>query len=96
VTTFAQAGRSTLARYSPELAGVEAEHRVLAQTLINASPPNNVGFEVFRYQRVRAILTALEGLGLGFGQQGATPGSFYDFPRPRMPPPTPILSNTPL
>ena len=95
VTTFAAAGRSTFARYSAELAGVEAEHRVLAQTLINASPPDNLGFEVFRYKRVRAILAALEGLGLGFGQQGATPGSFYDFPRPPMPPPIPILSNQP-
>ena len=96
VTTFAAAGRSTLARYSSaEIAGVEAEHRVLAQTLINANPPNNVGFEVFRYRRVRAILSALQGLGLGFGQQGAMPGSFYDFPQPPMPPPIPILSNKP-
>jgi hypothetical protein len=76
-----RAGRSTFARYSAELAGVEAEHRVLARGLINATPPNNVGFEVFRYKRVRAILAALEALGLGFGQQGATPGRFYDFPQ---------------
>ncbi len=95
VTTFAAAGRSTFARYSAELAGVEAEHRVLAQTLIGASPPNNVGFELFRFDRVRAIKSALEGAGIGFGQQGASAGHFYDFPRPPMPPPIPITSNEP-
>jgi hypothetical protein len=95
VTTFAQAGRSKFARYSAELAGVEAEHRVLAQTLIDASPPNNVGFELFRFDRVRQIKSALEGAGIGFGQQGTSPGRFYDFPRPPMPPPIPISSNKP-
>ncbi len=70
VTTFAAAGRSTLARYSAELAGVEAEHRVLAQTLVGANPPNNLGFEAFKFERVSAIKAALEGVGFGFGQQG--------------------------
>ena len=46
VTAFARAGQRKFARYSAELAGCESEHRVLAQTLINAAPPNNVGFEV--------------------------------------------------
>lgn len=95
VTTFAAAGRSTFARYSAELAGVEAEHRVLAQTLIGASPPDNVGFELFRFDRVRAIKAALEGVGVGFGQQGTSAGRFYEFPRPPMPPPIPITSNEP-
>lgn len=75
VTTFAAAGRSSFARYSAELAGVESKHRVLAQTLINASPPNNVGFEAFRFDRVRKIKTALEGAGFGFGQKGSSRGS---------------------
>jgi hypothetical protein len=95
VTTFAAAGRSTFARYSAELAGVESEHRVLAQTLINASPPNDVGFELFRFERVRGIKAALQGAGFGFGQQGTAPGRFYDFPDPPMPPPIPIGSNKP-
>ncbi len=95
VTTFAAAGRSTFARYSAELAGVESEHRVLAQTLIDASPPNNVGFELFRFDRVRQIASALEGAGVGFGKQGASAGRFYTFPRPPMPPPIPITSNKP-
>ncbi len=95
VTTFAAAGRSTFARYSAELAGVEAEHRVLAQTLLDASPPNNIGFELFRFDRVHQIKSALEGAGVGFGSQGTSAGRFYDFPRPPMPPPIPITSNTP-
>jgi hypothetical protein len=95
VTTFAAAGRSTFARYSAELAGVESEHRVLAQTLINASPPNNLGFELFQFKRVSAIKAALEGAGFGFGQKGTSPGQFYTFPRPPMPPPIPISSNVP-
>jgi hypothetical protein len=73
VTTFATAGRPRFARFMAELAGVEAEHRVLAHTLIGATPPN----------------------GVGFGRQGSSPERFYPFPRPPMPPPLPIESNTP-
>lgn len=95
VTAFAAAGRSTFARYSAELAGVEAEHRVLAQTLVGANPPNNLGFEVFKFERVSAIKATLEGVGFGFGQQGSAPGRFYQLPDPPMAPPIPILSNEP-
>lgn len=95
VTTFASAGRSTFARYSAELAGVESEHRVLAQTLIGATPPNNVGFEVFQFEHVAAIAATLESVGFGFGHQGRSAGRFYDLPDPQMPPPIPILSNEP-
>jgi hypothetical protein len=95
VTTCAAARRSTFARYSAELAGVESEHRVLAQTLINASPPNDLGFELFRFKRVRQIQDALEGAGFGFGRQGSAAGKFYSFPQPPMPPPILIKSNVP-
>ena len=95
VTTFATAGRPRFARFMAELAGVEAEHRVLAQTLIGATPPNNVGFEAFTFQHVGAIVAALEGAGVGFGRQGSSAGRFYQFPRPPMPPPLPIQSNRP-
>jgi hypothetical protein len=78
-----------------ELAGVEAEHRVLAETLIDAVPPNDVGFEAFRFLHVHAIVIALEQAGIGFGRQGSSPGRFYHFPRPAMPPPLPIRSNQP-
>jgi hypothetical protein len=95
VTTFAQAGRQTFARYSAELAGCESEHRVLAETLLNADPPNNVGFEVYSIHQPAGIESALEGAGIGFGTQGSAPGAFYQLAQPPMAPPLPINANTP-
>jgi hypothetical protein len=95
VTTFAAVGRPRFARFMAELAGVESEHRVLAQTLIGATPPDDVGFEAFRFQHVHGIVTALEQAGVGFGREGSGAGRFYHFPRPPMPPPLPIGSNRP-
>jgi hypothetical protein len=95
VTIFAAARRSTFARYSAELAGVESEHRVLGQVLAGASPPNNLGFEVFEFASVREIKAALMNAGFGLGEQGTSAGRFYDFPRPPMAPPIPINGNTP-
>ena len=95
VTTLAAAGRSTLARYSAELAAIESEHRVLGQVLAGASPPNDLGFAVFEFDRVSAIEAALMGAGFGLGQQGTSAGRFYDLPQPPMAPPIPIMGNTP-
>jgi hypothetical protein len=95
VTTFAEAGRSELARYSAEVAGCESEHRVLGQTLAGASPPNNLGFEEFVFDNVSDIEAAFVSAGFGFGQQGASAGRFYDLPDPPMAPPIPISSNEP-
>jgi hypothetical protein len=95
VTICAAAGRSTLARYAAELGGVEAEHRVLGQSLAGESPPNNLGFEVFEFSTITAIADAAIGAGFGFGQQGSAAGRFYDLPKPPMPPPMPISGNTP-
>jgi hypothetical protein len=95
VTTYAEAGRSDFARYAAEAAGDESEHRVLGQTLAGASPPNNLGFEEFVFDNVGDIEGALVGAGFGFGQQGTSPGRFYDFPTPPMAPPISISSNEP-
>jgi hypothetical protein len=95
VTIFAAAGRSTSARYSAELAGDEAEHRVLGQFLAGASPPNNLGFEVYEFATVSEIEAALMSAGFGLGQQGSAAGRFYEFPSPPMPPPITISGNTP-
>jgi hypothetical protein len=95
VTLFARARNQQFARYSAEIAGVEAEHRVLAETLVGTSPPNNVGFEVYAIGRPQGIEAALEGAGVGFGQQGSAPGAFYTLPQPIMPPPIKITSNRP-
>jgi hypothetical protein len=94
-TILADAKSSTLARYAAELAGVESEHRVLGQFLAGASPPNNLGFEVFEFSSVDAIEEALMGAGFGLGQQGTAAGAFYDFPQPPMAPPIPISGNEP-
>lgn len=95
VTAFARAGHRQFARYSAELAGCESEHRVLAQTLINATPPNDVGFEVYSIEQAQGIEQALEQVGVGFGVQGSAPGAFYKLAHPVMPPPLKIGSNKP-
>jgi len=95
VTTFAATGHQKFARYSAELAGCESEHRVLAETLLNANPPNNVGFELYSITHPHGIKLALEGAGVGFGTQGASPGAFYQLAHPPMAPPLPIRSNRP-
>lgn len=95
VTVFAQAGQDTFARYSAELAGCESEHRVLAETLLDATPPNNVGFEVYSLHSPHGIEHALEGAGVGFGVKGSAPGQFYQLAHPIMKPPLPINANKP-
>jgi len=95
VTIAAAAGKSKLARYAAELGGVEAEHRVLGQSLAGASPANNLGFEVFELSTVSEIDAALRSAGFGLGQQGSAAGRFYQFPNPPMPAPIPISGNTP-
>jgi hypothetical protein len=95
VTTFAKAGDAKFARYAAEAAGDESEHRVLGQTLAGASPPNNLGFEEFVFDNVGDIEAALVSAGFGLGQEGASPGRFYDFPDPPMAPPISISSNEP-
>ena len=95
VTILAAAKEWTLARYAAELGGVEAEHRELGQSLAGASPPNNLGFEEFVFDNVGDIEEALVGAGFGLGQEGASPGRFYDFPDPPMATPISISSNEP-
>lgn len=94
VTQFAHVRNRNFARYCAEIAGCEAEHRVLAQTLVGAMPPNDVGFEVYSIEDPAGIETALNGAGVGFGAQGATPGAFYQVKNP-MKPPVPINSTAP-
>ena len=95
VTAFAQAGNGQFARFSAEIAGVESEHRVLAETLVAATPPDNVGFEVFWIQRPQGIETALEGGGRRVRHAGQRPGSVLPAPAPDHAPPIKINSNKP-
>ena len=95
VTTFAAAGRSEDARYAAELAACESEHRVLGQTLAGASPPNDLGFAEFEFDRVSQIAAAAQNAGFGFGEQGTAAGRFYDLPQSPTAPPVQITSNEP-
>jgi hypothetical protein len=95
VTTFAAAGDSTYARYAAELAANESEHRLLGQTLAGASPPNDLGFAEFEFDRVSQIATAAKSAGFGFGEQGTAAGRFYDLPESPMAAPIQISSNQP-
>ena len=95
VTTFAAAGNFTYARYAAELAANESEHRLLGQTLAGASPPNDLGFADFEFDRVSQIAAAAQSAGFGFGEQGTAAGRFYDLPQSPMAPPVQISSNEP-
>ena len=95
VTTFAAAGRSMYARYAAELAANESEHRVLGQSLAGASPPNDLGFAEFEFDRVSQIAAAAKSAGFGFGEQGTAAGRFYDLPQPPMAPAVRLSSNQP-
>jgi hypothetical protein len=73
------------ARLCAEAMATESEHRVLAryaQALLgnDVGVPNNISFAPFDLQSASAVKSALEALGIGYGQQGATPGAFYDYP----------------
>ncbi len=76
-----------------ELAGCESEHRGLAHTLINANPPDDVGFEVYSIHRPGEIEQALQLVGVEFGTQGSARVAFYKLAHPIMQPPLPIRSN---
>ena len=95
VTITAAAGQPKLARYAAELAGVESEHRALGQSLAGASPPNDLGFEVFEFSTVGDIGAAAAKAGFGFGKEGTAAGRFYDFPQSPASPPVAIKGNTP-
>jgi hypothetical protein len=68
---------------------------VLGQTLAGASPPNDLAFAEFEFDRVSQIAAAAKSAGFGFGEQGTAAGRFYDLPRPLMAPAVPISSNQP-
>lgn len=81
ITTFASKRNDSYARLAGEILGVEAEHRALARSL-QGKLPNNRAFEDFRYTRMSAIVKQLQRAGIGFGQEGARPGRFYEFQAP--------------
>jgi hypothetical protein len=65
--------------------GTEAVHRALVrfaqgQLGKDVGVPNDVGFENFDWPTVAKARDALQGLGIGYGKQGAGAGRFYEYP----------------
>ena len=61
---FANLGQPALAQVACQLAGVESEHRTLANYARGAVPPNNLGFEKAPFQTVGEAAAKLKSLGL--------------------------------
>jgi hypothetical protein len=85
VTAFAKRGDERAARWLAEACGVEAEHRAIArfaQTALGGRQQISIdrSFEPWSIRTVAGMIRALERAGIGFGEQGATPGRFYEFP----------------
>jgi hypothetical protein len=85
VSAYARAGEDFGARLCAEAMGTEAVHRALVRHAQNelgrpAGVPNDVGFENFDWQSVKAVRDALEELGIGYGVETDQPGRFYEYP----------------
>jgi hypothetical protein len=92
-TVFGDAGDGDTARYTAEFMGVEAVHRALARQSLGklgndrafmkyddteqAKDAPNKGTAGFTDITVAA--SQLQAAGFGFGEEGASPGKFYDF-----------------
>ena len=61
---FADLGQPALAQVACQLAGVESEHRVLANYARGAVPPNNLGFEKAPFHTVAEAADQIKSLGL--------------------------------
>ena len=85
VTAFAKRGQARAARFLAEACGVEAEHRAIArfaQTALGGRRQISIdrSFEPWSIRTVAGMIATLERAGIGFGERGAEPGRFYDFP----------------
>lgn len=76
---FTQLGKPDLAKVAYQIAGVEAEHRTLANFALGAAPPNNVGFEKALFHNVGEAAAAVQGLGLLGASNPAATLRFEDF-----------------
>jgi hypothetical protein len=85
VSAYARARDDQGARLCAEAMGTEAVHRALVrfaqgQLGKDVGVPNDVGFENFEWPTLVKVREALEGLGIGYGKQGAGAGRFYEYP----------------
>lgn len=85
VNAYVRAQDEQGARLCAEAMGTEAVHRALVrfaqgQLGKDVGVPNDVGFENFDWPTVAKVQDALQGLGIGYGKQGAGAGRFYEYP----------------
>jgi hypothetical protein len=85
VTSFAKRGNERATRFLAEAAAIESEHRALArfaQTALGGRKQIAIdrSFAPWSIKTVEGMIKALEGAGIGFGEQSSAPGKFYDFP----------------
>ncbi len=107
-TVFGNAGQGNLARATAEFMGVEAVHRAFARDL-RGVPGNDRAYMRFDqrelasdapnsgdtgFVRVTNAVQKLQQAGFGFGEQGATPGKFYDYGTVSARTPNPGFVNT--
>lgn len=110
-TTFGNAGNGGLARIAAEFMGAEAVHRALAlqslgvlgndRVFMKYSQPEENRTDPFfpkaGFRRITSAVDFLKQAGFGFGEQGKTPGAFYDFDEVsrRTPDPAGVNTRTP-
>lgn len=85
VTAFAERGHQRAARFLAEGCAIESEHRAIArfaQTALGGRQQIAIdrSFAPWNVRTAAGMIGALEDAGIGFGNRGATPGKFYDFP----------------
>ncbi len=108
ITSFGKAGQGDLARVAAEFMGVEAVHRAFARDLRGVQgndrmfmkfdqreeAPGLPAFAQRGFTEIEGAVAQLQAAGFGFGQQGASPGRFYDFRRVARDTPNPSFVNT--
>jgi hypothetical protein len=91
--TFGNAGNGALAATTAEFMGVEAVHRALARQSLGKlgndrvfmkyaqeeTAPGAANRGVDGFTDILGAVAQLQKAGFGFGEQGKTPGAFYDF-----------------
>jgi hypothetical protein len=91
--TFGNAGNGALAVTTAEFMGVEAVHRALARQSLGElgndrvfckfdqkeTAPGAPNAGQYGLTDILAAVSQLQAAGFGFGQEGASPGAFYDF-----------------
>jgi hypothetical protein len=104
---FGDAGDGTTARYTAEFMGVEAVHRALARQSLGKlgndrafmkyddaeQAPGSPNKGTVGFTDITVAAQQLQAAGFGFGEEGASPGKFYDFDQVKNRTPQPGAGN---